>query len=37
MGSRLLSNRLSSPLTNPTEINSRLDVPTSYIYIAKVF
>ena len=26
MGSRLLGNRLSSPLTQPEEINRRLDV-----------
>ena len=33
MGSRLLSNRLSSPLTNPIEINSRLDVLYAFIHI----
>lgn len=30
MGSRLLSNRLSSPLTQPKEINHRLDVATAF-------
>lgn len=30
MGSRLLSNRLSSPLTQPREINHRLDVAIAF-------